>query len=173
MTTGASTPIADAIRAYLDAGGWHYDVRQQDGITRFSAGVTLPNGAFRTDFDADDRQQCFRVLVYARVQIPETRRGAVAEYLTRVNATHALGKIDMDPDTGEIRSVTAATLAGGPLSLAMIDRFENTTHLQLNDAYPGIMMIAFGDLSPQTAFDAFQRHRQGESSWIQSPVIRA
>ena len=155
----SSTPIADAVRQYLDHDGWHYDINERDGLVMFGSGVTLPNGDFRTSFDADDGRERFGVYVYSSVFIPEAKRMAVAEYLTRVNYTRYLGKIEMDLDDGEIRSVATVTVEGSQLSQAMIGHLENAAHFNLNDAYSGMMSIAFGDTTPQDAFDAYMnRH---------------
>lgn len=155
--TPSSTPIADAVRHYLDTEGWKYTPHDSEGMVMFSAGVTLPNGEFRSSFDADDGNERFAIYVYSSVYIPESRRLAVAEFITRVNYTRFLGKIEMDLDDGEIRSVTSVTVEGSQLSQAMIDRLENSAHFNLNDAYPGIMAVAFAETSPQQAFESYQK----------------
>jgi hypothetical protein len=164
MTTEneSTTPIADAVRQYLVHDGWNYETKERDGLVMFGSGVTLPNGEFRASFDADDGRERFGVYVYSAIYIPEARRLAVAEYLTRVNYTRYLGKIEMDLDDGEIRSVATVTVEGSHLSQAMISSVENAAHFNLNDAYPGLMAIAFGDVSPQDAFDNYQRRQAGE-----------
>lgn len=165
MTTenASSTPIADAVRQYLDREGWNYEINEREGMVMFGAGVTLPNGEFRTSFDADDGRERFGVYVYSAIYIPEAKRLAVAEFLTRVNYTRYLGKIEMDLDDGEIRSVATVTVEGSQLSQAMIDSLENAAHFNLDGAYPGIMAIAFGDETPKAAFEAY-RHRGKEGS---------
>ena len=160
-----TTPVADAVRQYLDHDGWNYDVREREGVVMFGATVTLPNGEFRVSFDADDGLERFGVYVYSSIFIPEAKRLAVAEYLTRVNCTRYLGKIEMDLDDGEVRSVATVTVEGSALSQAMINTLENAAHFNLNDAYPGMMTIAFGDTTPQAAFEAYMnRHEQASSS---------
>ena len=161
-STESSRPIAEAVKQYLESEGWNYEINEREGLTMYGAGVTLPNGEFRTSFDADDGRERFGVYVYSAVFIPEAKRLAVAEYLTRVNYTRYLGKIEMDLDDGEIRSVATVTVEGSQLSQAMIGHLENAAHFNLNDAYPWMMAIAFGDLSPQAAFDSYMRRDEGE-----------
>ncbi len=81
----STRPIAKAVQQYLDHEGWHYEIQEREGLTLFGAGVTLPNGQFRASFDADDSRERFGVYVYSAIYIPEAKRLAVAEYLTRVN----------------------------------------------------------------------------------------
>lgn len=152
-----TTQVADAVRQYLDQEGWNYEVNERTDLTMFVGDVTLPNGEFRSSFDADEGRESFGVYVYSTIYIPEAKRLAVAEYLTRVNYTRYLGKIEMDLDDGEIRSVATVTVEGSHLSQAMIGSVKNAAHFNLNDAYPGLMSIAFGDVSPQDAFDNYQR----------------
>jgi hypothetical protein len=154
-------PIAEAVKQYLDQEGWNYEINERDGMTMYGAGVTLPNGEFRSSFDADDGRERFGVYVYSAIYIPEAKRLAVAEYLTRVNYTRYLGKIEMDLDDGEIRSVATVTVEDSHLSQAMINSLENAAHFNLNDAYPGLMAIAFGDVSAQAAFESYQRRQEG------------
>jgi hypothetical protein len=156
-----SRPIAEAVKQYLDHEGWNYETNEREGLVMFGSGVTLPNGEFRSSFDADDGRERFGVYVYSAIFIPEAKRLAVAEYLTRVNYTRYLGKIEMDLDDGEIRSVATVTVEGSQLSQAMINSLENAAHFNLNDAYPGLMAIAFGDISAQAAFDRYQRRQEG------------
>ncbi|MEY2699410.1 MAG: hypothetical protein RIQ52_165 [Pseudomonadota bacterium] len=158
-----TTPIADAVRQYLDHDQWHYEVSERQGIVMFGASVTLPNGQFRCSFDADDDNERFGVYVYAPIFIPEDKRLAVAGYLTRVNYTRYLGKIEMDLDDGEIRSVATVVVDGSYLSQPMIESLETAAHFNLNDAYPGMLAVAFGDLSPEAAFDTYRQRDEKPS----------
>lgn len=163
-STESSRPIAEAVKQYLDNEGWNYDINEREGLTMYGAGVTLPNGEFRSSFDADDGRERFGVYVYSAIYIPEAKRLAVAEYLTRVNYTRYLGKIEMDLDDGEIRSVATVTVADSQLSQAMINSLENAAHFNLNDAYPWMMAIAFGELTPQAAFESYQGRDEKEAA---------
>lgn len=163
-STESIRPIAEAVKQYLDSEGWNYEINDREGLIMYGAGVTLPNGEFRSSFDADDGRERFGVYVYSAIYIPEAKRLAVAEYLTRVNYTRYLGKIEMDLDDGEIRSVATVTVEGSSLSQAMISHLENAAHFNLNDAYPWMMAIAFGDLSPQAAFDSYQQRDEKEAA---------
>jgi hypothetical protein len=157
----SSTAIADAVRQYLDHDHWNYDTHEKGGLVMFTAGVNLPNGEFRVSFDADDAHARFGVYVYAPVYVPAAKRPAVAEFITRVNYIRFLGKIEMDLDDGEIRSVATVCVEGSHLSQAMIQDLENAAHFNLNDAYPGIMAVAYGDVSSKDAFAAYlQRDKE-------------
>ena len=61
----------------------------------------------------------------------------------------------MDLDDGQIRSTTAISLKDVLISQAMIEDMENAAHFSLNDAYPGIMGIAYGDQTPDEAFAGY------------------
>ena len=58
-------PIAEAVKQYLDHEGWNYETNEREGLVMFGSGVILPNGEFRSSFDADDGRERFGVYVYS------------------------------------------------------------------------------------------------------------
>ena len=66
-STESSRPIAEAVKQYLDNEGWNCDINEREGLTMYGAGVTLPNGEFRSSFDADDGRERFGVYVYSAI----------------------------------------------------------------------------------------------------------
>lgn len=151
-----TTPIAEAVRQYLDNVKWKYDITVHEGLMVYNARVNLPNGEFRVDFDADDGRERFGVYCFSAIYIPEDKRMAVAEYLMRVNYRLQQGKIEMDLNDGEIRSVATSILEDSHLSQAMIKSIETAARFNLNDAYPCLMSIAFGNASALEAFELYE-----------------
>lgn len=151
------TPIADAVRRYLDDNGWTYDITECEGLMMYSSRVNLTHGESRVIFDADDCRERFGVYVYSAIYIPKAKRLAVAEYLTRVNYRLYQGKIEMNLNDGEVRSVVTVTIEESHLSQAMIYSTEIAAKLNLNDTYLGLMSIAFGNTSPLEAYETYER----------------
>lgn len=152
-------PIAQAVEAYLVRENWRYTAKpsEKKAFVSFQSEINVPNLRVTSYFDADDEDNRFCVFVYCTINVPEPERLAVAEYLTRVNYRLFLGKIEMDLDDGQIRATTAISLKDCQLSQAMIEDMENAAHFALNDAFPGIMGIAYGNQSAEEAFNVYTR----------------
>jgi hypothetical protein len=153
-------PIAQAVQTYLDHENWRYTARHDEGraFVTFRSEISVPNLRVSSCFDADDDGNRFCVFVYCTINVPEAQRLKVAEYLTRVNYRLYLGKIEMDLDDGQIRATAAISLKDCPLSQAMIEEMENAAHFALNDAFPGIMGIAYGNQTADEAFAIYSRN---------------
>ena len=84
--------------------------------------------------------------------VPEDRRYAAAEFITRANYGMYIGNFEMDFDDGEIRYKSSLDLEGVQESLAVL--LKNILYPNVNtlDRYlPGIMSVAFSNTSPTDA----------------------
>ena len=64
---------------------------------------------------AEIREEFFQFTFYSicPINVPEHKRAAVAELLTRVNSRLQLGNFEMDFDSGDLRYRTSLSLDGG------------------------------------------------------------
>jgi hypothetical protein len=152
-------PIAWAVQTYLDRENWRYTAKPhaEKAFVSFHSEISVPNIKVSSYFEADDESNRFCVFVYCTINVPEAKRLMVAEYLTRVNYRLYLGKIEMDLDDGQIRATTAISLKDCQISQAMIEDMENAAHFALNDAFPGIMGISYGNQTAEEAFAHYSR----------------
>lgn len=92
----------------------------------------------------------------APIKVPEDKRLAVAEYITRANYGLRLGNLEMDYSDGEIRYKTSIDVEGGELTKVMI---KNLIHANLStmDRYmPGLMRVVYGGASPLEAVQSIE-----------------
>ena len=93
------------------------------------------------------------VIFYAHVQcrVPEEKRGAMAEFLTRANYGLWLGNFEMDCHDGEIRYKTSLHIGDGVLTRDMLSNVL-WANLGTVDRYlHGIMSVLWNDVSPEDA----------------------
>ena len=93
----------------------------------------------------------FEFLTILPFAVPEARRGAVADAITRANYGLFLGNFEMDFSDGELRYRTSLDLADGSLTPAMVERLF-LCNLQTVDHYlPALQQVALGGAEPAPA----------------------
>ena len=120
--------------------------------------VAAENETIRLRIDGDDGKWTTyaRVLpsrklaIYsvADLHIPEARRPAMAEFLTRANFGIVVGNFEMDFDDGEVRYKTSLDSDGKVFPGELIEHLLNANLAHMNQYLPGIMGVGFGDLPP-------------------------
>jgi hypothetical protein len=93
------------------------------------------------------------VAFYAHVQrrVPDEKRPALTEYLTRANYGLWLGNFELDLRDGEIRYKTSLHLADGELTAEMLAALLRVNGDTLDRYLPGIMSMLWNDLSAEDA----------------------
>ena len=86
------------------------------------------------------------------VFVPENRRAAVAETITRFNYGMVFGNLEMDFADGEVRVRTIAEAAGA-LGDKMIERALASNVDTAGRFLAPILAVAFGNAAPETALD--------------------
>jgi len=103
-------------------------------------------------FAYDDRERVVFTSLLP-VEVPEEKRQAVAEYLTRANFGMEIGNFDMDFSDGAVQFRTSIDIEGGELTPKMI---QNLAYLNVtvSDQYlPGLAMVVEGEAAPVEAIE--------------------
>ena len=144
--------VKSRLTGYLDQADMPYD---EDGdVLRLSftdgdTGLSWTCVAYA--YDDEDLLVFFSV---APDDVPEDRRAAVAEYLTRANYGLPLGNFEMDWSDGEVRCRTSVHIADAPLTLGVI-RSIVATNLGLMMRYlPGLLAVVRDEAGPEAAVAA-------------------
>jgi hypothetical protein len=90
-------------------------------------------------------------IFYSRLEtkVPEARRAAIAEFLTRANYGLILGNFEMDYSDGEIRYKTSIGVADGNLTDDMLLRMVGANVLTLDRYFQGIMKVIYTRAQPE------------------------
>ncbi len=105
------------------------------------------------------------VFSLAPVVVPEARRLAVCELLTRINDGRRFGTFDMDMADGQVLCKTGLNMADGAMTKKM---FEGILYMNLslmNDMLAALMAVAFGGADPYSVLHVEkEREAQGQGT---------
>ena len=154
MAPEADGPMFTVVKACLEDLKWSYEVSEKDDDrVVITTRVRLEDLTCRTQFVLSESRQRLGIFVYLPFAVPEDRRMAVMEYLTRVNYRIFLAKFEFDLSDGELRAVCAVITEDATLSLEMVQRMRRDAHGVMETYAPGILSIVYGH---RTAQDAWQ-----------------
>ena len=147
----SSGPIFDDLVEFFTGDDWSPEqIEDQPVITMNFEGE---HGSWTClAFAYDDRERVVFTSLLP-VEVPEEKRQAVAEYLTRANFGMEIGNFDMDFSDGAVQFRTSIDIEGGELTPKMI---QNLAYLNVtvSDQYlPGLAMVVEGDATPVEAIE--------------------
>ncbi|MBN4002721.1 YbjN domain-containing protein [Nostoc sp. LPT] len=82
---------------------------------------------------------------------PETKRGYVAEFMTRANYGLIIGNFELDFADGEIRFKTSIDIEGDNLTSALIKHLVYANITMMDEYLPGIIAVIENKMSPAEA----------------------
>jgi hypothetical protein len=107
---------------------------------------------------ADAREDQHRLLFYslAPIMVPEARRQAMAEFITRANYGMMIGNFEMDFDDGEVRYKTSIDVDGEQLSSGLIFQLVSANVFTMDKYLPGIRAVVDQDVPPIQAVQSVE-----------------
>ncbi|MEP7347744.1 MAG: YbjN domain-containing protein, partial [Gemmatimonadaceae bacterium] len=102
-------------------------------------------------FGANDSTNLVRLTTSYGSTVPEDRRVAIAEAVTRINARFSFGNFDLDFEDGELRFRIGIDVEDGLLSEQMVNNMLGCALQAMDRFHPALMRIAFGDVEPAAA----------------------
>ena len=124
----------------------------------FSMRYAGDSGDWRVVVDVGVGANGPRLLIYSiyPVRVPEGRRPAMAELVTRINWGLPVGGFEMDWSDGEIRIRTSMPLEEGDFADKQLGHLFYGNLALANRYLAGIYGVAFGDVSPEMAMEMAQ-----------------
>jgi len=114
------------------------------------------NGKWTCYAKARDDPEQFVFYSVCPVNTPDSKRLAVAEFLTRANSGMMIGNFEMDFEDGEIRYKTSIDVEDDSLSCALIKRLVYANVMMMDAYLPGIMSVIYGDVTPLDAISQIE-----------------
>jgi hypothetical protein len=144
--------LFERVAGYLDANDWRHDADTEKGY--FSMGCRIKEASVRVIIDVYESDDWRRLLTFSTypIMVPEHRRSAVVEALTRINYQLVYGSFEMDLADGEVRFRTVVE-AEKELDDAMIDRVLNANLSAADRYFAALMTVTYGNASPATVID--------------------
>jgi hypothetical protein len=148
-------PIFDAMLKFFQEDDWK--VTQLEGEPILSMGVSGKNGRWRCYAKSREEQKQFVFYSICETKVPEGRRQALAELLTRANFGMVIGNFEMDFNDGEIRYKTSIDVDGDHLNSTLIKNIVYTNVVMMDRYLPGILSTIQGTTSPKEAIEAIEQ----------------
>ena len=144
--------LFERVAGYLDTNDWHYTADTENKY--FSMGCRIKEASVRIVIDVYEADDWNRLLTFSTypILVPEHRRAAVVEALTRINYQLIYGSFEMDLADGEVRFRTVVE-AEKELDDPMIDRVLNANLSAADRYFAALMTITYGNASPDTVID--------------------
>ncbi|HWQ11767.1 MAG TPA: YbjN domain-containing protein [Roseiflexaceae bacterium] len=152
---GAAGEHSNGLRAYATLGrflsddGWF--PQPLEDVHSYRMSYNGSSGDLRCYATVRVELEQFIFYAVAGVRVPEERRVAAAEFLTRANYGLRIGNFELDFADGEVRYKSSLDFEGEQLSGNLI-RNAIYPAVQVMDQYlPGLLRVAFGGASPAEA----------------------
>jgi len=128
---------------------WPFTQIEEHSALRTSFGGD--SGEWTCYAQAQEEQKRFLFYSICPVKVPEEKRVAMAEFLTRANYGLITGNFEMDFSDGEIRYKASIDVKDDRVSAALIRNLVYANVLTMDRYLPGIMSLTYGDVSPAQA----------------------
>lgn len=154
----ATTPLLDIVTSALDHHELHYHLDQDNSM--LSGSLRGDNGSWRFLVEMIERngERGLIMVSFVPVNVPATRRGAVAELLNRINFSKAMAFFAMDMSDGEIVCKSGFDLVDAEMTTEMFDGTFLLNAQTLDHYLPAIMQVCFGQATAEAALAALDRH---------------
>jgi hypothetical protein len=154
LEAGFKSPTTDGqffeeIVNFFEEDGWPFV--QIEGEPLLQMVFQGENGKWTCYAKARDDPEQFVFYSVCPVNTPDSKRLAVAEFLTRANSGMIIGNFEMDFEDGEIRYKTSIDVEDDSLSCALIKRLVYANVMMMDAYLPGMMSVIYGDVTPVDA----------------------
>lgn len=149
--TPSAPTIHQAVAAFLRADRWAHEAMPGQPVHRvFYQGY---NGRLICFAQARNEEKQLLFYAYCEENVPEDRRLAMAEFLTRANYGLVLGNFEMDMNDGEVRFKTSIDVEGATLTPELIRPVIYANVLTMDEYLPGIFAVMRGEKTPAEALE--------------------
>jgi hypothetical protein len=155
---GPDGPIAQAFLRVIESRAWRYS-RDENTIM---VGLTLPCSRVSVNLTAMLLDEGGQIEVIAKLpnKVPESRRPAAAEFITRANVELAIGCFLLDFVDGEVCFRTAIDTRGGAVGDEMIETLIDVAWHTANRYYDALMRVTYGNAEPKDALSEMVKGEQ-------------
>ena len=125
----AAGPVFSAMVDFFEDDNWPYTV--VEGETVLSLHFVGQNGHWICYAQAREEQQQFVFYSVCPMAMPDFKRAAVAEFVTRANYGMIIGNFELDYNDGEVRYKTSLDVEGTALNSALVRQADYANVLMM------------------------------------------
>jgi hypothetical protein len=141
--------LFDTLTEFFKDEGWDYQVLEHRSILRM--GFSGENGHWPCLAQAREPQQQVVIYSICPLRIPEDRRNAIAEFLTRANYGLVIGNFEMDYDDGEVRYKTSLDVEDAEATSELLRHILYANVSAMDRYLPGILAVLTDSQTPTEA----------------------
>jgi len=143
--------IYDTIKAYFDEDDWTYTELDERPVLRMAC--RSDNGSWVCFAQAREEMNQFVFYSVLEQNVPEDRRLAVAEFLTRANYNMIIGNFELDFSDGEVRYKSAVDVEDVGITTNTVRNVVRPNLMTFDRYLRGVISVAFGNVDPLAAID--------------------
>ena len=136
------------VETYLNSQNWKFNYNSAKGL--FTLNMSAKNfTSVRIVVQINDDS----IISYAisPINVPEEKRQAACEFITRANYGMKVGTLEMDMNDGEIRNRTYIIAKDALPNLADVEKCVDFSFLVLDRYGKGLLPMIYGNLTPEAA----------------------
>jgi len=152
LTDESEKENANGLHAYETLGNfltndeWHQ--QPIEGTYSYRTFLRGDYGELRCEARIRVEQEQLAFYVFLGMNVPEDRRTAAAEFVTRANYGLPLGNFEMDFTDGEVRFKNSISFADEPLTDTAIHNTLYSATSVATTYFPGLLKVIFGNVNP-------------------------
>lgn len=146
--------IFDVVQRFFTDDEWYFLQMDRQPILQMS--FQGKNGKWTCYAQVKEDQCIFFFYSVCPVTIPDEKRRAMAEFITRANYGLKIGNFEMDFTDGELRYKTSVDIENDRLSQALVSNLVYANLWTMDRYLPGILSVVYGDVAPVTAVDRIE-----------------
>ena len=145
----AKSLIFDLIVNFFREDNWQFI--KLEGQTVLRLAFEGKNSKWDCYAQAIEKKQQFVFYSVCPIQVPQEKRQAIAEFITRANYGMIIGNFELDFNDGEIRYKTSIDVEGDRLTSALIKQIVYANIIMMDQYLPGIVAVVENNISPVDA----------------------
>jgi hypothetical protein len=143
--------ILDVVTAFFKAEEWEFTQIEDEPIVRLL--YQGEHGRYVCYAQAREEEQQFVFYTLAPVNVPDEKRLAVAEFITRANYGLVVGNFELDFGDGELRYKTSIDVEDTELTPALVRPLVYANVWTLDRYVPGMMAVIYAEAEPADAIE--------------------
>lgn len=154
---GGAGPVFTAMVDFFEDDKWPFTVVASEPV--LSLHFAGEHGHWICYAQARDEQEQFVFYSVCPMAMPDFKRRAVAEFVTRANYGMIIGNFELDYADGEVRYKTSLDVEGTYLSQPLIRQAVYANVLMMDRYLPGLLSLVYTEITPEEAIAEIEGRR--------------
>ena len=154
--------MIDIVICFLNTDEWLYHQTEDEPV--FQMSFQGHHGKLTCYAHVDEAHFLFSFYSISPIYVPEEKRTAIAEFITRANYSTKIGNFEMDFSDGEVRFKTSIDVENDRLSQALISNLVYANVWMMDYYLPGMLSVIYGGISPLEALENLSDAEESEQS---------